>query len=458
VLLVDQDVDALAQLAAQLRARGMRVSLASSAQMACERARASVFDVIIASRGAAEPRDGGMGVLDTLSLELASVPPALVLVERGADARGDAHVGRDDLERLVARVEALTGGRARPSIISPSAHALDAGSVADLLLVLGAERRSGTVTVTSPRGSGEVRLVEGDVVDAVYERLEGTKALARMVGEREGTATFAPGAAAIMRRMQGSTRALLAEAREEVERTRERLARAGDLAETAFVAVDGSAESLSGAELHVAARLRLPARLIELLDDLPEPDSVVLETVLGLDQRGKLRRLGSVSSRVQLCGEGQLHLLRASASRARSPGFEGGARLVFAAAPSRLAVFGHTVLSLADALPPSSPAPPIPLPHALASLRLGDGVTLEVVGIPLVPAYAPMWPMAIAGAALIVRLDDGAGEALEAAATSVDVAVLDARAVFGHVDETSAVQVASLIRTAIEADAGAPAA
>lgn len=455
VLLVDHDVDSLAALATQLRARGVRVSLANTAQMACERARAGAFDVVIASRGVAEPADGGMGVLDTLSLELATVPPALVLVDE--DAQGEAHVARNDLDRIVARVEALTRGRSRPVTIAPSAHALDGGAVADLLLVLSAERRSGTVTVTSPRGSGEVRLVEGDVVDAVYERLEGPKALARMVGEREGIATFAPGAAAIMRRIQGSTRALVEAARAEVERTRERTASAGDLAQNAFVVADGAgAESLSGAELHVAARLRLPSRLEELLDDLPEPDSVILETVLRLDQRGRLRRLGSVSSRVALCGVDQLHLLRASASRARAPGFPGPARLVFAAAPSRLAVFGHTVLTLADAVPPSSPSPPIPLPHALSSLRLGDGVTLDIVGLPLVPAYSPLWPMAIAGAALVVRLDDGAGDALDAAAAAVDVAVLDARAVFGQVDETSAVQVASLVRTALEAESGTP--
>lgn len=451
VLLVDHDVDALAQLANDLRTRGLRVSLANTAQMACERARAGAFDVVIVSRGAAQPDDGQIGVIDAMSLELPSVPPALVLVERGAE--GDAQVARHDPDAIVARVEALSRGRARPSTISPSAHALDAGSVADLLLVLSTERRSGTVTVTSPRGSGEVRLVEGEIGDAVYERLEGPKALARMIGEREGTATFAPGAAAIMRRIQGATRTLLSTARVEVEKTRELLVRAGDLAQSAFVAVDGaSADSLSGPEQHVVTRLRLPARLDELLDDLPEPDSVVLHTLLLLDQRGKLRRLGAVSSRVQLCGADQLHLLRASAARARAPGFSSAARVVFAAAPARLAVFGHTVLSLADALPPSSPAPAVPLPHELSSLRLGDGVSLEVVGIPLVPAYAPIWPLAIAGAAIVVRLDDGASEALESAAATVDVAVLDARAVFGTVDETSAVQVASLIRTAIEAD------
>jgi hypothetical protein len=41
---------------------------------------------------------------------------------------------------------------------------------------------------------------------------------------------------------------------------------------------------------------------------------------------------------------------------------------------------------------------------------------------------------------------------LEEACGSVGITILDARAVFGVVDESSAVQVASLIRTALEAD------
>jgi hypothetical protein len=42
VLLVDHDVDSLAELAGALRVRGIRVSLANGSQMACERARRCV--------------------------------------------------------------------------------------------------------------------------------------------------------------------------------------------------------------------------------------------------------------------------------------------------------------------------------------------------------------------------------------------------------------------------------
>ena len=451
VLLVDQDVDALAQLAAQLRERGVRVSLANGAQMACERAKTGAFDVVLAARDAAEPPSGEMGVIDALSVELSEVPPMIVLVDE-AEGNGESRVPKSDVDRIVARIEQLSGSPSRPrgGSLAPSAHALENASVADLLVVLSTERRSGTITLTTTRGSGEIRLVDGDVVDAVYVRLEGVKAISRMIAERDGNATFTPGAPAIMRRIHERTRALVDELRE----------RAGELATNTLVALDGNlaAEASSTrtpsseVALDVLTRLRVPATLDDLLDELPQSDAEILESVISLDERGCIKQLGHASSRVQLCGPDQLHLLRAAAARARVVGFSGPARLVFAATPSRLAVFGHTVLSLADAFPSDEPTPSVPVPYVLSTIRLGDGVSLAIVALPLVPAYAPLWPMALAGAAVVVRLDEAAAEPLAEACASVALPILDARAVFGALDESSAIQIASLIKTALDAD------
>jgi CheY-like chemotaxis protein len=465
VLLVDHDVDALAQLAAQLRERGIRVSLANGSQMACERARSGGYDVVLAARAVAEPADGAMGVIDALSVELAQVPPLLVLHDAGegdAGVTNETRVRRDDIDRIVARIEELSkpsAGQASRSIhasFAPSAHALENAPLADLLVVLATERRSGTLTVTTSKGSGEVRLVDGDIADAVYVRLEGKKAITRMLGERDGTAMFAPGAPAIMRRIHEPTRALVTEARALVDRTLSLRAQAGELTTSMLLAVDGGAsaasDSLSEIDQHVLTRLRVPALLDDILDELPHADAAILEAIVRLDARGRVKRLGHASSRVQLCGPDQLHLLRASASRAKAAGFAGPARIVFAATPTRLAVFGHTVLSLADAFAAQEPAPSVPVPYVLATIRLGDGVELDIVALPLVPVYAPLWPLALAGAAVLVRLDEAAANALEEACGSVGLPILDARAIFGALEESSAVQVASVIKTALDAD------
>lgn len=456
VLLVDHDVDALAQLAAQLRERGIRVSLANGSQMACERAKTGAFDVVLAAREVAEPEAGGMGVIDALSVELTQVPPLVVLVE--GDGNGESRVARTDIDRIVTRIEQLSRPSERPrgSSLAPSEHALDNASVGDLLVVLATETRSGTITLTTSKGSGEIRMVGGDVVDAVYMRLEGVKAITRMIAERDGSATFTPGAPAIMRRIHESTRKLVAEAMELALRAAELRARAGELATSTLIAVDGaSGEGLSEVELHVLTRLRMPGTADDVLDELPQSDAAILESILALDQRGRIKQLGHASSRVQLCGPDQLHLLRAAAARARVAGFEGPARLVFAATPSRLAVFGHTVLSLADAFPSTEPTPSVPVPYVLSTIKLGDGVALDIVALPLVPAYAPLWPLALAGAAVVVRLDEAAEAPLVEACSSVSLDILDARAIFGSFDESSAVQIASLIKTALDADTAA---
>lgn len=463
VLLVDHDMDALATLAEILRDHGLSVSLANGTQMACERAKSGAFDVIVAARDIAEPDDGNLGVLDTLSVELAVVPPLLVLVEE-ENGRED-RVRRGDTGKLVERIEAVTknGPRgsgvpsARPSL-APSSHALESGPLGDLLVVLATEKRAGTITMTTAKGSGEIRLVEGEVADAVYVRLEGVKAITRMLAERDGTAMFAPGAPAIMRRITVPTRRLVEDARALAERAITLRKEASELSGT-LIAVDARGEAANGrsgssVEERVLTRLRVPATLDELLDELPDADAEVLAAALALRARDRIKVLGHASSRVQLCGADQLHLVRASAARARSAGFAGAARLVFAATPSRLAVLGHTVLSLADAVPATEPIPALPVPHSLSTLRLGDGVELDVVALPLVPAYAPLWPMALAGAAVVVRLDDGAAQPLDEACGAVTVTILDAAAVFGVVDESSPVQIASLIRTALEANAG----
>lgn len=453
VLLVDHDVDALATLAGKLRDRGIKVSLANGSQMACERAKTGAFDVVLAAREVAEPKDGALGVIDALSVELTDVPPLIVLVE--GDANGESRVRRDDIDKIVKRIGELARPNDRPKHTSlmPSAHTLENARLGDLLVVLSTEKRSGTLTVTTGKGSGEVRLVDGDVVDAVYVRLEGKKAIARMISEKDGTATFTPGAPAIMRRLHEVTRSLVDDARAAAAKAGALRAKMRDLSVGTLVAVDGGTESgIPEVDQHVLSRLRVPATLDDLLDELPHPDAAILEALLSLDAKGRIKPLGHASSRVQLCGADQLHLVRASAARARTPGYGSAARLVFAATPSRLAVFAHTVLSLADAFPSADPTPSVPVPYVLSTIRLGDGVELDVVALPLVPAYAPLWGLSIAGAAVVVRLDEAAAEALREACRSVEVPILDARAIFGALDESSAVQIASLIKTALDAE------
>jgi CheY-like chemotaxis protein len=477
VLLVDEDIEELASLAASLRQRGIQVALANGVGMACERAKTARVDVVIAASELTEAREGGLSLLDALAIELGQLPPVLLLVREGPGPLQGESIIRGDIDALVERLGVLATPSATRSRESGPPSATYSGSLAkvslsDVVETLWIDRKTGTLGVTTPAGAGDVRLANGAVVDAVYLRFEGMKALVRMFLESEGRFLFTPDTPAVLGRMTAPTAHLLSEVASQAAETRRLRERLGDLTSKALLATDGmepegasststqrasrpAPADLSPLARATLAKLRAPATIDQILDELPEPDAHVLAAIVELDAAGRLKRLPYEMQRVPLVGMEQLHLIRALVSRASAPGYEGAARFVFAGTPSRLAVFAHAALSLVDALPSVEPAPAIPIPYTIATVRLGDDVEIEIVALPLVPAYAPIWPLALAGAAIVVRLDDAAGSALAEACAAAELPVLDAQVLVGALEEGSVAQVASLVRAAIEATQGA---
>jgi CheY-like chemotaxis protein len=460
VLLVDEDIEELAALAAELRQRGVQVALANGVSMACERAKTARVDVVIAAAELTEAREEGLSLLDALAIELGQLPPVLLLVREGPGPLQGEAVVRGNVDALVARISALATPQTSRGVESAPPSAIYSGSLAkvslsDVVETLWVDRKTGTLAVATPFGAGDVRLVDGGIVDAVYLRFEGMKALVRMIGEPEGRFLFTPETPAVLGRMSVHTADLLIEAESQIEETKRVRAKLGDLTAKALLASEsGDAAELSPLARAVLGKLRAPATLEDILDDFPEPDAHVLVALAELDAVGRVKRLPHETHRVPLVGTEQLHLMRALVSRASAAGFEGATRLVFAGTPSRLAVFAHAALCLADSLAPTEAGPTIPIPHPIATVRLGDDVDLELVALPLVPAYAPLWPLALAGAAIVVRLDDAAGSALTEACAAAELPVLDAQVLVGALEEGSVAQVASLVRAAIEATQG----
>jgi hypothetical protein len=83
-------------------------------------------------------------------------------------------------------------------------------------------------------------------------------------------------------------------------------------------------------------------------------------------------------------------------------------------------------------------------------VRLGDDVSVEITLLPMVPAYAPVWPAALAGSALVVRLDDSAPALLQAACDSRGVPMVQATELQGgDADVQAPGRAAKLIRAAM---------
>jgi CheY-like chemotaxis protein len=457
--LVDEDIEELASLAAELRQRGVQVALANGVAMACERAKTVRVDVIVAASELTGVRPDGLSLLDALTVELGHLPPVLLVVRDTAAAPLQGEwILRGDPSALVDRIDDLAAPRPSRGMESAPPTSIYSGSLAkvtlaDVVETLWVDRKGGTLAVTTPDGAGDIRLHDGAVVDAVYLRFEGMKALVRMFGEPEGRFLFSPDTPAVLGRLRIATSELLREAASQLDDSRRLRALLGDITGKALVASDGGEYSseLSALARTVLARLRSPASLDEVLDDLAEPDAQILAAVAELDAAGRLKRLAHETERVPLVGTDQLHLMRALVSRAAAPGYEGPARFVFAGTPTRLAVFSHAARCLHDSLATPDGTGVIPIPHSIATVRLGDDVDLELVALPLVPAYAPLWPLALAGSAIVVRLDDAAGSALTEACAAAELPVLDAQVLVGTLEEGSVAQVAGLVRAAIEA-------
>ncbi|HEY0466109.1 MAG TPA: DUF4388 domain-containing protein, partial [Polyangiaceae bacterium] len=221
ILVVESDFDALGALASKLRARGLEVAIADSVASAIDRARAAPPEAMIV---AAEILAGG-----GLKAKFAADPALsrvmiFTLYERLPERQLHAdELDASEFEDIVRRMHALP--------VRASAAVAESGDVRgnlqqigilDLLQLLSMNRRSGSLSITTQAGAGEVRLSDGEIVDAVYRRLEGEKALYRLLGESEGVFSFASGAGHSLRRIVLPTRSLLLEGMRHIDETKRR--------------------------------------------------------------------------------------------------------------------------------------------------------------------------------------------------------------------------------------------
>jgi CheY-like chemotaxis protein len=455
VLLVDADVDTLGALASALRARGITVANAADAFEAVEQAFQSRPDVVLVDARLDEEQD--------LTRALEVVPeltdtPVLRLVRKGKPEQlGPRDVLASDLDHVVSRI-AQASPRASQVSLEELRGTIEQMPMVDLLQLLTMNRRSGVLGISTSYGAGEVRLADGEVVDAIYRRLEGEKAFYRMLGEREGRFAFSPGEPATVRRLTSPTSQLLMEAMrqvDEVQRRRRELVPNPDalLLEEGPLPADLAPEHAAIAR-DLTALLQVPRSLDEVLDDHSATDLAVLEALVALANAGRIRRVPIADLTTPFAPPEQLPVLRSLVTRLTRAGFAPPPRLVIAIGHKRIPALAHAIRRITDAVAPTEAPPHAPLPRLLGTLRLGDGVELSLTGLPADDTYAPTWGVTLPGAAAVVRLGDAGGPTLEAQCAAVEVMLIDAESVMGAVDTAVPAQVAALVRSALEVAAG----
>jgi CheY-like chemotaxis protein len=452
VLLVEPDLDVLAALASKLRSRGLSVALADTANGLLDRARAIQPNALLLSEaltdaaGLAERVQNDCGLANTRCFILVDAP--------GEQQTAALQLGRSDVDSIVKELYALPSRPpAGPVQRDDFRGDLCKLSVPDLLQLLSMNRRTGSLSVSVPSGAGAVRLIDGEVVDAVFRRLEAEKALYRLLGESEGTFAFSSGQPAPVRRIATPTNVLLMEGMsrmDEVRRRRKELALEGE----ALVSTSTPDEQPGELARRVIVTLLVPHTVDELLDSIGDPDHAILEVLQQLLRVGKVRRIPKTAVRVAFAEPEQMAVLGALANRLRPRGYAGPARLVLAVPPGRLAALTHSVQRIAEATSATDAVSSLPLPCRLATVRLGENAELEIVGLPAVESYCPTWGLALGGCAAAVRLGCSGGGHLEEACAVSGVMLLDGETLVGDLDVTDPAQIAALIRASLEALAG----
>jgi Domain of unknown function (DUF4388) len=524
VLLVDSDMDALGALASALRARGLTVNNANGAFEAVEQAFKRRPDVVLAARSIDE--DGALVSAFAAVPDLADTP-ILYLVDGGSGELGPDDVLRTDVDHVFSRIAEASPRGSKPNILQEIRGDLQQVPLVDLLQLLAMNRRSGVLAITTKAGTGELRLAGGEVIDAVYRRLEGEKALYRLLGERDGHFAFSPGEPTSARRIMSPTSRLLMEALrqvDEVRRRRTELAPGGEafvidglareeadlsVSQNSFVLSSGvplgsatpagaapapssrsaprgksmppppptlraaepspfrcqdgqndssgppeDPEQRAAVAAKVEALLQMPHNLDELLDEVSAPDLLVLEVLTELAEAGRVRRMSLADLTTPFAPPEQLPVLRSLVTRLARPGFALPLHLVIAAGARRMTALSHAVRRIADAVVPAESPPRAAQPRPLGVVQLGDGVELALIGLPTDEMFTPTWPLALHGAAAVIRLADASGDALLAYCETLELVLIDAETEMGALDVAAPGQIAALVRSALETAAG----
>jgi hypothetical protein len=276
--------------------------------------------------------------------------------------------------------------------------------------------------------------------------------LVRLIAEKEGSFSFVSGTQQAVRRIDRPTHLLLMEGLRQVDEAK-RLREMLLLEDQALLAVEPVPTDAPEIEQRVAAALGTPRNLNQLLDEIAAQDLEILMALDRLLSVGSVRSLNAGSTRVELADSERMSVLSALAKRVTKAGFEGAARIGIAASQRRLnamlAAFSNVVDSTV-----TNDVPPAPVPHTLARLKLNEGAELEVVGLPLVEAYAPLWGLVLPSLSAVARVEHGASDLLEHCCGLTGVPLIDASSLLSEDGESDAQQVAGLVRMALEGAAG----
>lgn len=302
VLLADADQKVLKTLGAALEAAGFEVLLAKDGSKALECSILKTPDIVLIDRNCP--------LIDAarFSSILRANPrtentPMVVLTDRSDHEDSGAAASYLEgviqkpfnVDEVIARVSAIAKKVETAESVSQEDRAIVGNlaqiSLVDLLQIFSMNRKTGVLALKTSRHTGEIGVAEGRMVDARFGRATGTKALFRMLKEKQGEFGFAPGKQAKDNTLSGGpVDSLIMEGMRQEDEL--------DRLLQSLPAIDDVIERIPGEkkdDLHPLMREVLdalvePRQLFDLFDAISVPDFEVAQAVQHLITAGLVRQ------------------------------------------------------------------------------------------------------------------------------------------------------------------------
>jgi CheY-like chemotaxis protein len=416
ILIADPDIDSVRTLTRALRARGYQVHYAPDGSRALEICVLRHPDLVLF--------DEACKLLDARTFiqilrtnpRTEEVPVVLTTtnldVDRLRGLRLAAHLKKPfNLDEVLSRLEHIFRRNEAAKDLKNDSQEIEGSlsqlGIPDLLQILGMNKRSGKLSLERGNERGEILVTDGRAVNARVGRVEGEKALFRLLAWTDGTFTFAPGTNPGKPRIDRAMDDALLEGMRQADEVNRLLPSLPPRATRMVLAPDADLPpEQHPVTAQVVDLLRQPRALGEVLDLAPAPDLEVLGVLITLMQKGVARVAeGEGEGSGPLLGPAELHALRSRVLRGKSPlkvvtakvficgNGPAAARRLFAQLPGLAAVSAEPKAVKSGF-------------GTLGRLELSEVLHLDFCVLPPAEAARPLWRPFSAGAVGALLMDN----------------------------------------------------
>ena len=280
--------------------------------------------------------------------------------------------------------------------------------IPDLMQILGMNKRSGRLNLERGNERGEIIVSDGRAVNARLGRVEGEKALFRLLAWTDGNFTFAPGASNVKARINRAMDDALLEGFRQADEVNRLLPTLPPRNTRLGLAPDADlTQEQHPVTAQVMELLRQPRALGEVLDLAPANDLDVLGVLSTLIQKGVARVAEgdeADAGRGPLLGPAEMHALRGRVLRGKSMlrVATGKVFVVGSGASAARKVLSRVPHLAAVSAEPSAVKSGFGM---LGRLELSEVLHLDFCVLPPAEAAQPLWRPFSAGAVGALLLD-----------------------------------------------------